>query len=261
MIDANLVLGLKELGLTEYESKAYLILSIYGSLSANMVSQKGKIPQSKIYEVLRSLEEKSLANIWPSTPKKYKAIDPKKALGDILKIRAMNLDQLRLKTADMLNKIKPYNQEKKDSETWIGKGEDLFIKNIIEMLDKCRNRFYLITSSFPRRFDLDEKIMDALNKKIDIKIIGLGKISEHSFVRAEWYINKGIDVKFFPFDFNINTVIIDDSEVCIKMEDNEEFMRSNQKNLIEVTKTFFQEKWSNSKPLSELFSNPLQQTL
>ena len=44
MIKEVLVNDLKQFGLSEYEAKAYLALTLYGPLTASRVSEKSKIP-------------------------------------------------------------------------------------------------------------------------------------------------------------------------------------------------------------------------
>ncbi|MDH5782875.1 MAG: TrmB family transcriptional regulator, partial [Candidatus Bathyarchaeota archaeon] len=49
---------LRELGLTQYETRAYLALVDKGVLTASQISEYADVPYSKIYEVLASLEKK-----------------------------------------------------------------------------------------------------------------------------------------------------------------------------------------------------------
>ena len=49
---------LHQVGLTEYETRAYLILLKQGVMTASEISEHGKIPYSKVYETLNSLEKK-----------------------------------------------------------------------------------------------------------------------------------------------------------------------------------------------------------
>jgi len=49
---------LRELGLTQYETRAYLALLDKGAITASQVSEYAEVPYSKVYEVLASLEKK-----------------------------------------------------------------------------------------------------------------------------------------------------------------------------------------------------------
>jgi sugar-specific transcriptional regulator TrmB len=72
----NIVSDLKDLGLSEYEARAYLALTTHGPLPASSVSSFSRIPQSKIYEVLKSLNTKSLADFWIGSSQ-YRAVEPR----------------------------------------------------------------------------------------------------------------------------------------------------------------------------------------
>lgn len=98
----TLIQDLKEFGLSEYEAKAYLALTVHGPLPASSVSNFSKIPQSKIYEVLKSLNSKCLAEFWNGKPLKYRAIEPIYALKKMLDQKRMKVDNLRDKTNSML---------------------------------------------------------------------------------------------------------------------------------------------------------------
>jgi predicted transcriptional regulator len=60
--------ALKELGLTEYETAAYLALVEGGQISASDVSSRSKVPYSRIYDVLGRLEEKAFIQVQRGRP-------------------------------------------------------------------------------------------------------------------------------------------------------------------------------------------------
>jgi PAS domain S-box-containing protein len=73
-ITPDRVTRLREFGLSEYASRAYLALLDLGVAEARDVSTLSKVPQAKIYHVLEQLHEKGLAVILPEFPKKYAPI-------------------------------------------------------------------------------------------------------------------------------------------------------------------------------------------
>jgi sugar-specific transcriptional regulator TrmB len=75
--------ALEAMGLTEYESKAYINLIQTGTSNAGNLSKLTEIPHSKIYEVLIRLEKKKLIEVQKGRPLFFKAIKPSIALEGI----------------------------------------------------------------------------------------------------------------------------------------------------------------------------------
>jgi sugar-specific transcriptional regulator TrmB len=71
---------LRELGLTRYETRAYLALLDKGVLTASQISEHAEVPYSKIYEVLSSLEKKGWIKTERGRPSRYHPKAPLEAL-------------------------------------------------------------------------------------------------------------------------------------------------------------------------------------
>ena len=54
---------LREIGLREYETRAYLTLLERGVMTASEISEHGGVPYSKVYETLNSLERKGWTEV------------------------------------------------------------------------------------------------------------------------------------------------------------------------------------------------------
>jgi sugar-specific transcriptional regulator TrmB len=67
---------LKHLGLTEYESKAYVILLRYGALNAERVSDLAKIPLPRVYDTMSGLAQRGFVFVSKTRPQIFKATDP-----------------------------------------------------------------------------------------------------------------------------------------------------------------------------------------
>lgn len=78
MEEANALLSL---GLTNWESKTYLALVEIGSTTTGPLIQRCEVPQSKIYNVLESLNKKGLASyIIKGKTKYFQATDPERII-------------------------------------------------------------------------------------------------------------------------------------------------------------------------------------
>ncbi len=68
--------ALRTLGLSDYEAQAYLALVAHGPLSAKEVSERTGIPYTKVYEVLRKLEDRGWVDSVEAKPRIYRARPP-----------------------------------------------------------------------------------------------------------------------------------------------------------------------------------------
>ncbi len=85
---------LLEVGLTLWEAKAYVALLELGSTTTGPLVKKSEVPQSKIYEVLNSLNNKGLAShIIKGKTKYFQASNPKKIL-NLFKEKQRKIEKL-----------------------------------------------------------------------------------------------------------------------------------------------------------------------
>ncbi|WP_433627728.1 TrmB family transcriptional regulator [Halomicrococcus sp. NG-SE-24] len=68
--------GLEEAGLTEYEISTYVALLNMGSAPATELAEKGDVPRSRVYDILRDLEEKGYAETYEQDSLHARAREP-----------------------------------------------------------------------------------------------------------------------------------------------------------------------------------------
>ncbi|KAA8922015.1 TrmB family transcriptional regulator [Thermoplasma sp.] len=73
---ANIISILQDLGLTENESRVYILLLEYGSMAAQDILRYVPLRQPQLYDITSSLERKGFINVLLGRPKKYEALDP-----------------------------------------------------------------------------------------------------------------------------------------------------------------------------------------
>ncbi|MFQ6106853.1 MAG: TrmB family transcriptional regulator [Thermoplasmata archaeon] len=79
----DLVKKLRNVGLTEYEAKAYLGLVTDSLSSAVKLSEKSGVPRTKIYSVLESLKTKGWVRIYSGVPILFRAVKPDVVLAQV----------------------------------------------------------------------------------------------------------------------------------------------------------------------------------
>lgn len=81
----EMVNTLKIAGLTEYEVKVYLALVTSGNLTASELSEKSKVPYSRIYDIISKLEEKGWVEVEEGRPIRVFTKNPDMTLGKAIK--------------------------------------------------------------------------------------------------------------------------------------------------------------------------------
>jgi HTH-type transcriptional regulator, sugar sensing transcriptional regulator len=83
---------LQDVGLSEYESSAYLSLLEHGVSTAKQVGSAADIPYSRVYDVLESLQSAGLVKVQPGRPKKYGPVPPETALDNVKQRKQAELE-------------------------------------------------------------------------------------------------------------------------------------------------------------------------
>ena len=108
---------LKEIGLTDYETKIYLALLDLGKATSGEILNKAELRTGKIYEILNSLKNKGLVSeISESGVKKFSPADPKR-VHDYLEDKKQQIEKQEKDfdkiIPDLMKKINSKKQEVK----------------------------------------------------------------------------------------------------------------------------------------------------
>jgi sugar-specific transcriptional regulator TrmB len=100
---------LQQVGLTEYEAKAYLALLNTHLSTATKVSEKSGVPRTKIYSVLEALKHKGWVRVYSGVPLLFKAVEPlavfEKVKGDLEKFLESVQTTLKEEVNEMCEKF------------------------------------------------------------------------------------------------------------------------------------------------------------
>jgi len=141
--------ALRDIGLTGYESIAYLHLVITGPSTANQISNSTGLPYSKIYDVLTNLEKKGWVEVESGRPKRYYPKPP----SDALEARKLQIESsLRRNINRIMGELQPLYSKKGIEERpdiSILRGEFNIVMRIREILNKSEEELMLATVSIP----------------------------------------------------------------------------------------------------------------
>lgn len=241
---------LREVGLREYETRAYLILLERGVMTASEVSEHGGIPYSKVYETLNSLERKGWIEVERGRPSRY-----------FPKAPSESLEAARLRLEDMVNswkhvilgELQPLYEKRELMEKpdiWILRGEFSILAKLKEMLDVARNELMIAAPAFAKGF-------------VDASVPVLGQVrssgvSVKVMVAGDWDIEKIAKVGETRLRDNLfgGGVIVDGKEALLFLGEADTkrsysgllVIWSNHIGLVKFAREYFQLLWDTAKP-------------
>ena len=169
--------ALRDIGLTEYETLAYMSLLRSGEMTAESVSEASNIPYTKVYSVLDSLHGRGWVEVEGGSPRRDHPRSPADAL---TKERSSFEETFERNMRIIVDELQPLF-EKKDNrevpEIWIIRGEDNSFKKIIELVGKAEREIMLAIPRVPEKIDpsfrslLKNTIRKFIDKDLRIKVL------------------------------------------------------------------------------------------
>ncbi|KAB1187682.1 MULTISPECIES: TrmB family transcriptional regulator [Haloferax] len=225
--------SLRDLGLSEYEARAYRALLRTGATTAKELSRASDVPMGRIYDVLNSLEQYHLIRSQAaSRPKKYVAVEPDMALDRLLESKRQELDE---KAQQYENVVEELNDELDAAEPvhdqfWTAAvGADETIDLLVERLAAADESLAMVAGTPSPQFDLGavgdlvvEELEAALERGVEVSILmSPDLVDSLPESVGQRYVDRLSD---HP-DFHVRTEenltgvfnLIDDVEVCIEV--------------------------------------------
>ncbi|MGI0090876.1 MAG: TrmB family transcriptional regulator [Nitrososphaerales archaeon] len=241
---------LQDLGLTDYEIKAYVSLLSHPSVQASEVSKDSDIPVSKIYEVLSNLERKGWVESQHSRPTKYFPKSPSTAL-QALRLRMEA--ELKSNEDHLLSELMPLYEQKEIQERpdiWIIRGDYNILAKVSESIDRCEKELLVVIPSALNA--VIELIIPALTKVkssgVNVRILMSGEITEKSLSK----ISSLAEARFKENMFG-GGVIVDANEVVLLLGRSSESRESlsiwsDHAGLASFAKNYFEFLWIEAAP-------------
>jgi sugar-specific transcriptional regulator TrmB len=240
---------LREVGLTEYEIKAYLTLLERGVMTASEVSEYSGVPYSKVYETLNSLERKGWLEAERGRPSRYFPRAPSEAL-----------EAARLRMEDMVNgwkhvvlsELQPLYERRElleKPDIWILRGEFSILAKLREMLGVTRKELMIAAPAFAK--DFVDAFSDVLGQLRD------NRVSVQVMMAGDWDVKKIAEVAEARVRDNLfgGGVIADGKEALLFLGEAEPsssysgllVIWSNHVGLVKFAREYFQLLWDTAK--------------
>jgi len=239
---------LRELGLTDYETRAYLALLQGGVLTASQVSENAGVPYSKVYETLTSLERKGWVETEQGRPGRYYP----KAPSEALTTARLQLDEkVKAWEQTITSELQPFYERREIREKpdiWILRGEFSTIAKLKDMLEKTKSELMVAAPVFPKA--LADSAMPILQRlqNTDVKILFM--ISKQATAWNLKELESFAEVRVREHMFG-GGIIVDGKEAILFLGEEKPTLViwSNHVGLVQFAKDYFQYLWESSKTI------------
>lgn len=229
--------SLKEIGLNEYEARAYAILIRHGQATAGKISAQSRVPYSRIYDILESLQQKGLVKIHPGTTKTYTADDPQQLINIIEQKKKSILEAEQ--EAVNLKKIYETNEE---DPVIITTGQKNFYK-IVKEMKSAKTYSYSIRYNIEPRPEFLRKNVGAKERGVELK--NLVRYDDETKENAKIWL-KETKLELRKIENDGIAMSIDDDEIMISMIKSNTTMLIRDKAFVKLMKIFYENTWEKS---------------
>ncbi|MXV60945.1 TrmB family transcriptional regulator [Natronorubrum sp. JWXQ-INN-674] len=162
--------SLRDLGLSEYEARAYRSLLNTGPTTAKELSRASDVPMGRIYDVLNSIEQYNLVRSQTaSRPKKYVAVEPATALDRLLDDKKRELeekaDQYESIVDDLADELDA--AEPVEDQFWTAAvGPEETVDLLLERLAAADDHIVMVSADPTPQWDL-QTVSEAVNAQLE----------------------------------------------------------------------------------------------
>jgi sugar-specific transcriptional regulator TrmB len=218
----------KELGLSPYESRAFLSILTLGPMSPSDIAQRADIPRPRIYDVLRSLVQKGLLIEQSGKPAIYASVEPSESLRTLLldieiktsrqlEEKRRTVQALSAQLSQVYEKTKHLKLEK--SKVWFTQRDTTFISIYSDAIRNCEKEILIASTSLtPPEKEILEAVKHALKKGKSVRVVR--QITERwtlqDLENYERYIKAGSQVRYLNIkEIPLRFMIFDDRDVIL----------------------------------------------
>ena len=243
---------LKGLGLTEYESKAYVALLRQGEIDGKEVSRSSGVPYSAVHFVLRQLVQKNFAVAVSRKPMRFRAIKAANALDSFVKEKTQELSNLKeeaVRELSHLERMPAQGFEKVE----ISAGAGQRFANAIQLTDGTRKEKLDITNANTIPLLLLKASAAAVKRGVKFKLIAT-EFNEDNKQVVRQYKKIGAEVRYYPplkgftlviYDKVVSLLVIRD----LKRKESGYSLKLNSPQLAEAFAEYFNYIWKKAKPI------------
>ena len=179
-------------GLNKYQRSAYSALLSLREAEVGEIASASKVPESKLYEVLRSLEARGLVHAAFGRPKKYSVVDPKKAFTPGIEKKMGELEAER-RLLDKVGKLVKKSPEQEDVIRLM-KGRENVLSHATSYVRESVKTTYEACFPFNNAY---VPMMNLIRQKAveGVKVRLIGEVVPENYEIVKKYLKWGVEVR------------------------------------------------------------------
>ncbi|GAA0522495.1 Sugar-specific transcriptional regulator TrmB [Halorubrum aquaticum] len=134
---------LQELGLKEYEAKAFVALTRLPQGTAKEISEISEVPRTRVYDAVRVLETKGLVEIQHASPQRFRAVSIDEAAETLRREYEERADSLRTTLREVEPAI-PTEETEVTHEVWALSGASGITSRTQQLVDESDREVILV---------------------------------------------------------------------------------------------------------------------
>ncbi|ADJ13822.1 TrmB family transcriptional regulator [Halalkalicoccus jeotgali] len=165
--------SLRDLGLSEYETRVYRSLLHTGPTTAKELSRASEVPMGRIYDVLSSIEGQNLVRSQTaSRPKKYVAVEPDTALERLLEDKRREAEETVARYEELVETLgdELESAEPVEEQFWTAAvGDEETLELLLERLAAADESIVMVVANRSPQFDFGE-IGDVVTERLEAAV-------------------------------------------------------------------------------------------
>ena len=245
--------GLKQLGLNRYEQAIYLTLLERGKMDAKQIARFSEVPITAVYPNLKNLEQKGLIQTIQGEINLFEATNPETALKGLVNKKIKTLNETQKQLLPLLNA----KQHQKELTSLVNpvellQGSESSKEVTKQFAERSKKSLHILGWRLQsKKAHLLNELRHAVERGTAVKII-FSQINSDVKKFAKFYVNAGIQVKYFPIQ-NFSITIRDREECKITLKSNQMIERAvihiQDNDLSKALDDYFQTIWNKAEKI------------
>ncbi|WP_254543720.1 TrmB family transcriptional regulator [Halomarina pelagica] len=166
---------LQQLGLKEYEAKCFVALSRMPKGTAKEISETSDVPRTRVYDAIRVLETKGLAEVQHSNPQQFRAV-PIAEAAETLREEYESRTETLVRTIEDIDPAPADEDREIAHEVWALSGVPAITNRTRQLIDAAEREIVLVVG---REAVLTEELVEQLGAAQETGLtVVIGTVSE-----------------------------------------------------------------------------------